>query len=1317
MANGTLNNRSSPIRLILALFGGLLLLVVVALLCLPTFFSTSMGKNWLVRLAQSRLQISLNIQELSLSWFGGQQIQGLNATRAADQLELTAQEIKTDASLWGLILKSDLGNMQIASPSLRISKPFPVGFKKEAFPHTLQTASFCAVPQMQLALPTFKMPLKGNITIDEGKINLTPPGLDPILFDHLKVTLDLNSKDAMALNLIAKTSEQKVEGQITINASASNLQSTLPEIAMQTSVTDLPVRGLDQIFSLFSRNRAGLLLNMIGPSLNVQSQLNLSKGNFDLNLNASSSNLSAQIAAQSQNGSISLKNPAAINYTLTPDAIKLLATLMPDSPSLTLASPVSFQCQLSQFSLPFTDTFQGIESATYTLSLTSPAQMPLLIGKTPFSINGFSLQAVSAGGTGGTTLSAKGSLQSQGKSSPFAIDGKFNAQNPDGSTGSIAFNWLQMPTDFIAQFTASPHLTTLLGAQFDCTGSVAFIPNNPKFHFTLQSPMLSIPSIDFSLGDQLTLLNPCAFTYNVSRDILKGSGFQMNLDYGLQGTVNNCIVPVKQISLSRFDGTFAGGALNLSGTLPLAIAQLKASFSLNTFDNIAIQLDGDPIKATFKGAFKPATDQLLLLQPLFLQLSVDNPILKAVAPSAPQLAKPFILQCSVNPMTLNIANLSAKTLKASGNLSIPELNLTLPKQTVQILSAALPFQWDPQAKSAALEFSASVPNTTGQAGNLQGQISVANFTIDPTLQMNKALVNGSLDFQNISSSLIEVFLAKTLAPLIGDSFSGKLKVQSTPDKQNLSINWSSPYLNLNSTFAIDPKSIDLQGAKNQVNWTLTPEGYKTLDALLTGPTTGAIPFELQEKSTFAIQLDKLHLPLSPKTAVATLADRIPQIALNLGDLEAVATVRNPALNFFDKNSQEAIQLSQLALSVDKKDRKSPMTLTLDTSVLSKGAQAGKSGTLSLSGKILPSFDAQDAFDFSKLTSMASLKMQQFPSRVLDIIARTRGRTDFPFSTLFGDVINADANCDLREFSGPVNLNLNSRNTRLSLAGTLAGGALTLRDHIYAQLKITPEISRLALRQFNPLSLSYLYSVDPVTIEILADGFYMPLHPLQIEKTAIPEATIEMGKIICRNEGNVNVTLGLLKSKKVGKNSDLDLWFAPMDLHIQKGNIDVERTEVLIANTFDVALWGKVDLVKDWVDMMLGLTANTLQQAFGVKNLPENYVLTIPMRGKMDNVKIDTGKATAKVALLLAWQQAESVGGMAGGPAGAMVGGLLNKMAKLPDGDSKAPPAKHPFPWEVGGKKSKKATSQKTAEKKKHFKQNEKPLKQILKVIR
>ena len=299
-------------------------------------------------------------------------------------------------------------------------------------------------------------------------------------------------------------------------------------------------------------------------------------------------------------------------------------------------------------------------------------------------------------------------------------------------------------------------------------------------------------------------------------------------------------------------------------------------------------------------------------------------------------------------------------------------------------------------------------------------------------------------------------------------------------------------------------------------------------------------------------------------------------------------------------------------------------MSFNTDVTSQGAnRPSKTGSLNLQGQL------------SNESNQLELKVTQFPNRILDLIARIKGSTRFPCTTLFGDTLNATLSMGLKNSSGPVVLNLNTANSRLSLKGHLKEGVLSLDSTFHAQSLITPEMSRLFLKEINPLGISYFNSQDPVTIEISSQGFSLPVSPFDLKKAQIPSATIELGKINCRNEGNLNLTLALLRNSS---DKDLTVWFAPIDFTLINGVVDLERTEIYIDKTYDVAVWGDINLVKDKVDMTLGLTASTLKKAFGIKNLPNNYVLTLPMKGTTDHVKINSKKATAKIALLLAWQQ-------------------------------------------------------------------------------
>lgn len=331
-------------------------------------------------------------------------------------------------------------------------------------------------------------------------------------------------------------------------------------------------------------------------------------------------------------------------------------------------------------------------------------------------------------------------------------------------------------------------------------------------------------------------------------------------------------------------------------------------------------------------------------------------------------------------------------------------------------------------------------------------------------------------------------------------------------------------------------------------------------------------------------------------------------------------------------------------------------------------------------------------------------LENFPTLLLDLF-----NNDAKLSKLFGPQLFINLNTQIQKLSGPLNLTVQAPNTRLSLNGALQNGTLYLSEPIYAQVQMTPEVGQFILRSANPLSMTQLSAENPLTLEIDPKGFALPLFPFNLNQFNIDKARIELGKIRCKNEGSLNFALGLLKSKLFTSEQELLLWFTPMDLQLNQGILNVERTEILIANTFDIALWGKFNLPKDHVDMVLGLTADCLQVAFGITNLPKDYILQIPITGKTNNVQIDKAGATTKIALLLAWQNKALAGGMAGGFGGAIFGELLDKIGPLPDFDKKPPPAKRPFPWETL-----EATKKKT--KSKHnFK--DKPLKQVLKLLK
>lgn len=1309
MSNGLPDKPTSLPKIFAVILGVFAILVIAAFLCVPLFFSTALGKKLLIEKIESSTGCRLQIDTLSLSWMGQQQANGIRMQKPQEGLELACEELSSDAPLWRILFIKDVGHVMLKSPSLQLSKAFqPTAARMRA---KFQAAGFAATPDLQLALPRIELSCSGQVNISQGKVSITNPGIEPIHFDNIEMLLALQKNEEVALNLSCQTRQQQNAGQIAVKGIAKQLSSTFPDIAADATLSHLPVQGIDQLATLFSPSLNGLIYSAVGPSVDLQGRFAAAHGNFDLSLNVQSAQLTIQIATQTQEGMVSLKNPAQLNFNLTPDLFQKLGQLHPSLSALALTQPAQIQAKLTRFSSPLPSTQADLLKSSFQASVDISSPLALSVKNQPVSFNDLHMSAQSDALDRAVAFTLSSGLQMQNQSGSLSCEGTVTAPFSQAPQGSIAINAAALPVDLIGIAAgATTSLATWVGPTVDLQGSLNLEGNSPRFHLSWKSRFLNIPSFDLSLGNSWELISPVSFAFALNPQLLSQAGLQLTKAAPFQGTLQSVQIPTDRLQNCRLQATLKTGHLAWGGTFPLEISSVNAQLNINTLDQISVQLDGQPLSAFISGAWKAATAEFVLNKPLNAQCILDDKTLKAWVPTAPTLVKPALFQLVIDPTTLPLSALDFRTFSFKGQLSIPEVTLGAEATTVTLKNSSMPFEWN-GTKAASLQFTSSVQNPSGEAGSMQGQFSLANFSTAQGWALTSAAIQGSLDLQNLSTALLEALSGKkNISAIAGPTFSGKFKLQSTAEKQNLAVKWTSPLLTIDSAFVIEGALLKLQGGANQVNWTLTPESYAILDSMITGPTKGMVPFAISDPSTFSLTLSKLSLPVAAPTQVTSLAQRIPAINWDLAQLELNLSGRNPKLAFIDMRSKESIQLANLTFSLSHSSSGEPLMLALDCGVITQSTSSTiKNGSLSLSGKLAPTLNAQGAFDLSQLTGNLQLKASQLPSRALDLIARAKGRTDFPFTTIFGDMINASINTDLKGLTGPLSVNINTPMVRIDLDGHLVNGALMLNNALYAQMKLTTELSRLILKEVNPLNLSYIYSQAPVTLEVPAQGFYLPLYPFTVGKIAIPDATIELGKIACRNEGNVNVALGLLKTKQFDKSGELMLWFAPIDLSVKQGFVDIERTEILLADTFDICVWGNIDLVKDYVDMVLGLTAQTLSKAFGIKNLPENYVLTLPMKGPANNVQIDTSKATAKMALLFAWQK--NIAGAIGGPAGALVGGLLGKMATLPDFDAKVPPPKHPFPWEIN------QNSKTSHKKRRQFKGTEKPLKQIWKVIR
>ncbi|MBY0529848.1 MAG: hypothetical protein K2P51_06615 [Rhabdochlamydiaceae bacterium] len=861
---------------------------------------------------------------------------------------------------------------------------------------------------------------------------------------------------------------------------------------------------------------------------------------------------------------------------------------------------------------------------------------------------------------------------------------------------------------------ASDNLTASILARAE--GNQITLTSPALINFTL-TPALSaaLPIADFKLSKPISFgLKVDSFSAPI-QNTLKGLSFalQLNASQPISFTLEQRPMVIDTLHVDVVSGK-AQGEMQFQAELLAHLLQLPTSCNIQgTYSHEKLegklQVDQFPLNLigskewllpsyvgeTLNGtlAFWVAKEQQKL------ELTLKSPLLE-LGPAEIAIDKGFqiltpapftyLLSKYTNTPVQGTVQGSATPLKqgefkGKGVIQIPQFSY----DSLSLSQGSFPFEFDTSSQSASVGIAAQIKDGALPSGSLKGSLKRA-----------ASIMQGSLDAQNLSTRFLEVFSKVPMTAWIGPSVQFQLQFSQNPQKQSFALKGSTQEAMVDLAFTSDAQGIKLDGNNAKIQWTLTPERYQIIDALLASQKKNQQPpFSLNGPAQLQISLSQLIIPKNQ------------ELQLDYAAMQIAAAGKTSSLSVLDRTSQEKILFSELNFTLNREKVAFPIQFNISTQVstestLKNQKATTKLGSLSLNG----SFSG-----INDTTSKIEMNIVQFPSRVFDLIARTQGAVNFPFTTVFGETLNANLFSEFKQLSGPLNLSLNSDRARISVIGKLVNGALLLDKPLHAQGTLTPEVSRLLLKEVNPLSISYIYAQNPISLEISPKDFYLPLYPFQLERIQIGSGRLELGKINCHNEGNLNAALGVLKSKQFDQKKDLILWFAPADFHLSQGKIDLERTEILLSNTFDIALWGKIDLVKDYVDMVLGLTAPTLRMAFGIKDLPEDYVLTIPMKGPSNNVQINKGKATSKIALLLAWQQKGAAAEAAGGPAGAILGGILNKVGPLP-GNGNVPPAKHPFPWEMG-RRGKESSQAEPSGKKKHFKPKEKPIKQIMKVIR
>jgi hypothetical protein len=187
--------------------------------------------------------------------------------------------------------------------------------------------------------------------------------------------------------------------------------------------------------------------------------------------------------------------------------------------------------------------------------------------------------------------------------------------------------------------------------------------------------------------------------------------------------------------------------------------------------------------------------------------------------------------------------------------------------------------------------------------------------------------------------------------------------------------------------------------------------------------------------------------------------------------------------------------------------------------------------------------------------------------------------------------------------------------------------------------------------------------------VAAEGFSFPIAHFDKTRIEIGRCTISAGEMLFANHGQLKSVLALLGNNGL---DSLPIWVTPIYIEMHEGKINLLRVDLLILNRYPIASWGSVDLDKEKVNMIIGITGTALKSAMKFENLDPNYMLQIPFKGPLDNPKIDKKRALTKITSLAASQK---------GTKGAVIGTVLDIASGGIKENKVPPPTTQPLPWE------------------------------------
>lgn len=1270
------------------------LLFALFFVLIPTILNTDWGRKQAVAWINRSIPGKVEIRQMTLHWGKGQVIEGFLLKDPEGQAVLEFDKFYTEATLWQLIRKNPLGVTQVEDLNAAIitDQRGETNLQRALGIQTNRTTSSLTSSTIVLS----DVNVESHLFVPNYPLSVQLKGLTRQ--DNLNGSFDIQIS---LKNLWASDWETlKRDAQKYFSIEGSK------EATLQARVVNFPVDLLDRLLALQNPRLNGLFHSLLGDRLNLNLDKESSDEGLAFNITLAAPLMQGNMKGIAKTDTLFLKEPSIFHLNLVPQSINPFTHTQ-----FELLNPSHVEIVFSELMIPLNFFSQEKDGDPCLFGFNAELKVP----ETQLDIHSIghikvlNLLAHLTSQQCDKLVYAEVIGQAQQDKTPFDIHFTSQINKPKNVSDLIqqihqsmhsTLTISRLPLQILPFFYKHPEWNEKIGPYVNAQLDIQ--PKNQEEWagvLSFQTSQIELKEAQLSIGNNITLLSPAHFIWTSSSDCLamltnqdslaldqpcplnfvlkqlhvpfeephltalelessiSNLRFSKLIDWGVL-QFHDCLLKIQGQNLENFNSTLTGklSLLEIDGSIsplvpdPLIFKQnskwrLSKDFLMEmpagqfqmTNSITHIQLDYALNSQSILELIQPAQIQYTLSPFAFQNLG------KILHKNWPMLQEPAPIQLNIDPTEVDIKSFSLTNLYLQGLLKIKKIALQDNSGEVPILEDMLiPWVIDSprnniytNIKGSAYTQKESRPSQI--SAHIQFWLKPGHYDIAHTQSEIR------MNFSGMPTSMVNIlFGLPDLNPIIGPVLDLNLRTFFDPTKEKtgyFDLVVDSTNFHIESRFRLDDSIRIYEGNKYPTfRLTITPESYKHIIKLMGLENNNQLASSFNATGV----INNLNIPINQAWA-------------DKGIFNFKFSTTNA--QWQDANTPPW-KLDGYIATKSLRDH------------LNFSIQAQTKNPLKLEGSLTQLFNSDNQLrNWHEMGIKAQLDGQQLNPAFLQSFLPFSLELKQKLEALFGHALDIHAQAQLQNLNGPLQALIKGPEGEIHFAGQLKKGVLTLNKPLEGSVRMTPLFIQTFLAANAPLLNSAVGAENPLIFSIDPSQFSCPLIPFQLDQVKIEKGQLSLGKLNFRNEGELQSILSMIRPIN---SQYLTIWFTPIYFDLNHGILSLKRFDMLVGHAYTLANWGSLNLMTQQANFVLGLTAQTLQYAFNVQGLDDNYILQIPLHTAKGKVEVDKKKALTRISSLAAQ--------MHGGDKGKLLGNILD-MVLSEKGEPYPSPTTQPFPWQ------------------------------------